>query len=169
MGRYLAGLPRIAWDNAAHSLLERTLDDSANRRIILPEAFLAIDEMLKTASEIYSDLGVDETAMQRNLKTYGPFAATERVLMAAVKSEADRQQMHELIRGHSLRAWEAIRTGEVNPLEDLLSKDAELANFLTKEQLLELMKFESHLGDAPERARQLVVQIQREIKLKART
>ena len=169
LGRYLAGLPRIAWDNAAHSLLERTLDDSANRRIILPEAFLALDEMLKTASEIYSDLRVDEKAMQRNLEIYGPFAATERVLMAAVKSGADRQQMHELIRGHSMRAWEAIQTGEANPLEDLLSRDAELAKFLTKEQLLELMKFGAHLGDAPERARQLVVQIQREIKPKART
>ncbi|MBP1610259.1 MAG: purB [Acidobacteria bacterium] len=169
LGRYLAGLPRIAWDNAAHSLLERTLDDSANRRIILPEAFLAIDEMLKTTSEIYSDLRVDEKAMQRNLKTYGPFAATERVMMAAVKSGADRQQMHELIRGHALRAWEEIQAGKVNPLEDLLSKDGELAKFLKKEQLLELMKYESHLGDAPERARQLIAQIQREIKLKAGT
>jgi adenylosuccinate lyase len=169
LGRYLAGLPRIAWDNAAHSLLERTLDDSANRRIILPEAFLAIDEMLKTASEIYSDLRVDEMALQRNLEIYGPFAATERVMMAAVKSGADRQQMHELIRSHSLRAWEAIHAGEVNPLENLLSKDAELAKFLTKEQLHESMNYESHLGDAPERARQLVVQIQREIKLKAGT
>ena len=169
LGRYLAGLPRIAWDNAAHSLLERTLDDSANRRIILPEAFLAIDEMLKTTSEIYSDLRVDEKAMQRNLKTYGPFAATERVMMAAVKSGADRQQMHELIRGHALRAWEEIQAGKVNPLEDLLSKDGELAKFLKKEQLLELMKYESHLGDAPERAKQLIAQIQREIKLKAGT
>jgi len=169
LGRYLAGLPRIAWDNAAHSLLERTLDDSANRRIILPEAFLAIDEMLKTTSEIYSDLRVDERAMQRNLKTYGPFAATERVMMAAVKSGADRQQMHELIRGHALRAWEEIQAGKANPLEDLLLKDGELAKFLKKEQLLELMKYDSHLGDAPERARQLIAQIQREIKLKAGT
>lgn len=169
LGRYLASLPRIAWDNAAHSLLERTLDDSANRRIILPEAFLAIDEMLKTASEIYSDLRVDEKAMQRNLKTYGPFAATERVMMAAVKSGADRQQMHELIRGHALRAWEEIQAGKANPLEDLLSKDGELTKYFKKEQLHELMKYESHLGDAPERARQLMTQIQREIKLQAGT
>ena len=169
LGRYLAGLPRIAWDNAAHSLLERTLDDSANRRIILPEAFLAIDEMLKTTSEIYSDLRVNEKAMQRNLKIYGPFAATERVLMAAVKSGADRQQMHELIRGHALRAWEQIQAGKANPLEDLLSKDGDLTKFLKREQLLELMKFETHLGDAPERARQLVKQIQQELILKAGT
>ena len=65
LGRYLAGLPRVAWDNAAHSLLERTLDDSANRRIILPEAFLAIDEMLKTAMEIFTGFTVDENAMRK--------------------------------------------------------------------------------------------------------
>jgi adenylosuccinate lyase len=169
LGRYLAGFPRIAWDNAAHSLLERTLDDSANRRIILPEAFLAIDEMLKTAFEIFAALQVDEKAMQRNLMIHGPFAATERVLMATVKSGADRQQMHELIRGHALRAWEVIQTGEANPLEDLLSTDKELTKYIKKESLHELMDYESHLGDAPERARQLVVQIQREIKTKAGT
>jgi adenylosuccinate lyase len=77
--------------------------------------------------------------------------------------------MHELIRGHALRAWEAIQAGEANPLEDLLTKDRELAKFLDKEQLHELMKYESHLGDAPERARQLIVQIQREIKSKVGT
>jgi adenylosuccinate lyase len=169
LGRYLAGLPRVAWDNAAHSLLERTLDDSANRRIILPEAFLAIDEMLKTASEVFSDLHMDEKAMGRNLSLYGPFAATERVLMAAVKAGADRQQMHELIRSHALRAWGDIQDGEANPLEDLLSKDENLAKYLGREQLQELMKYESHLGDAPERARQLTLQIQDEIKYKAGT
>lgn len=66
LGRYLAGLPRVAWDNAAHSLLERTLDNSANRRIILPEAFLAIDEMLKNALEIFSGFTVDEKTMKKN-------------------------------------------------------------------------------------------------------
>jgi len=103
------------------------------------------------------------------LKIHGPFAATERVLMATVKSGADRQQMHELIRGHALRAWEAIQTGEANPLEDLLSTDKELTKYIKKESLHELMFYESHLGDAPERARQLVLQIQREIKTKAGT
>jgi adenylosuccinate lyase len=169
LGRYLAGLPRTAWDNAAHSLLERTLDDSANRRIILPEAFLAIDEMLKTACEVFSGLQVDEKAMRRNLEIYGPFAATERVMMAAVKSGADRQRMHELIRGHALKAWEEIRAGKANPLEDLLSKDGELAKFLGTNQVQALMNCESYLGDAPERARQVAGRIDREIKPKAGT
>jgi adenylosuccinate lyase len=167
LGRYLASLPRVAWDNAAHSLLERTLDDSANRRIILPEAFLAMDEMLKTANEIFTGLRVDGKAMKRNLRNYGPFAATERILMAAVKAGADRQGMHELIRNHAMRAWTAIQSGEVNPLEDLLTNDGEIAKFLSTDQVHALMDYESHLGDAPKRARKLTSQIQEELKFKA--
>ena len=152
LGRYLAQLPRVAWDNAAHSLLERTLDDSANRRTILPEGFLAADEMLRTAGSILSGLNVDERALARNLGVYGPFAATERILMAAVKKGANRQDTHELIRGHSMLAWESIRNGEANPLATNLAQDKELLKFLTKEQVLALMDYHSHLGDAPQRA-----------------
>ena len=88
-------MPRLAWDNAAHMLLERTLDDSANRRTLLPEAFLIADELLRTASRIVDGLVVNMDALRRNLAVYGPFAASERVLMALVKSGADRQAMHE--------------------------------------------------------------------------
>lgn len=151
LGRYLAQLPRVAWDNAAHSLLERTLDDSANRRTILPEAFLAADEIIKTASAILAGLVVDERAMAHNLAIYGPFAATERILMAAVKAGADRQVMHELIRGQAMRAWESIRSGEANPLETNLSADQELLRFLAPEQIQALMAYQAHVGDAPKR------------------
>jgi adenylosuccinate lyase len=164
LGRYLAQLPRVAWDNAAHSLLERTLDDSANRRTILPEAFLAADEMLKTAQGILSGLRVDEHALARNLAVYGPFAATERVLMAAVKAGASRQEMHEVIREQSMQAWETVRGGEVNPLAENLAEDPEILKFLSVEQVRELMDYESHLGDAPVRARKLVEMAEREMR-----
>ena len=155
LGRYLAQLPRVAWDNAAHSLLERTLDDSANRRSILPEAFLAADEMLKTAAAILNGLRVDERALARNLDIYGPFAATERILMAAVMAGANRQDMHELIRTQAMRAWEAIRAGETNPLSANLEKDTELLTYLNLEQIRDLMNYRTHLGDAPQRTLQL--------------
>jgi adenylosuccinate lyase len=112
LARYLATLPRIAWDNAAHSLLERTLDDSANRRVVLPEAFLALDEILQTGTGILKGLNVNESALARNLSIYGPFAATERVMMAAVKAGADRQEMHEVLREQAMTAWGAVRAGE---------------------------------------------------------
>ncbi|MEJ5224482.1 MAG: adenylosuccinate lyase [Anaerolineales bacterium] len=155
LGRYLAQLPRIAWDNASHSLLERTLDDSANRRTILPEAFLTADEMLRTLHGILSGLRVDERALARNLATYGPFAATERVLMAAVKAGASRQDMHELIRHHAMSAWESIRAGDPNPLAANLAADPQVRAFLSAEQVTELMDYAHHLGNAPQKARQM--------------
>lgn len=160
LGRHLAQLPRTAWDNAAHSLLERTLDDSANRRTILPEAFLAADEMLKTCAGILNGLRVDERAMTRNLEIYGPFAATERVLMAAVKAGANRQEMHELIRAQAMIAWEAIRNSEPNPLSANLCTAPGLLQFLTTEQINAMMDYHAHLGDAPQRTLQLAKDIE---------
>ena len=155
LARYLASLPRLAWDNAAHSLLERTLDDSANRRILLPESFLAADELLRTANSILTKLRVDETAIIRNLSIYGPFAATERVLMALVKSGADRQEMHERIRMNAMQAWEATRRGEENPLVAMLCQDAELTEYLPEQEIRTLMDARFYVGDAPRRARQI--------------
>jgi adenylosuccinate lyase len=153
LARHLAQLPRVAWDNAAHSILERTLDDSANRRTILPEAFLAADEMLSTALEIIKGLRVDEAALARNLAIYGPFAATERVMMAAVKAGADRQAMHEKLREHAMRAWAEIQSGRENLLVESLAKDEALLKFLKPEEMRALMDYSHHLGDAPHRAK----------------
>jgi len=155
LARYLASLPRLAWDNAAHSLLERTLDDSANRRILLPEACLAADELLQTAINLVENLRVDEHAIARNLALYGPFAATERVLMAAVKKGANRQDVHECIRQHAMQAWDAIRSDQSNPLAEMLSDDAHLLKYLEREEIQELMDYRQHVGDAPQRARRM--------------
>lgn len=163
LGRYLAQLPRIAWDNAAHSLLERTLDDSANRRIILPEGFLAADEMLKTSIKIFSGIRLNEQMMQKNLDTYGPFAATEKILMAAVKAGADRQKIHEVIRVHALQAWEKIRLSEPNPLLESLSGDPYILNFLDAGSIKQLMNFNSHIGNAPGKTIQLADRILQEL------
>ncbi len=164
LARLLAQFPRIAWDNAAHTLLERTLDDSANRRTSLPEAFLITDELLTTAYKIVDGLRIDKHAVQRNLQVYGPFAATERVLMALVKAGADRQEMHEKIRMHSLAAWESLQQGSDNPLLDRLLRDADLLSYLSAEDLVRLMDASEHVGDAPERARNLAAQIRVELK-----
>ncbi len=159
LARYLAQLPRVAWDNAANSILERTLDDSANRRTILPEAFLAADEMLRVANRILSGLRVDEKAMARNLGVYGPFAATERVMMAAVKAGADRQEMHEIIREQSMTAWEVVRSGEPNPLTDNMCKDKHILAFLKADEILELMDYRAHVGNAPQRAKEMAKEV----------
>lgn len=155
LGRFLAGLPRLAWENAAHSLLERTLDDSANRRILLPEACLAADEMLHTACGIISGLRVDEAGIARNLVTYGPFAATEGMLIALVKAGANRQVMHEAIRRQAMAAWQAIQDGKENPLVEALCKDSVLTQYLPEAQIRALMVSQANVGDAPDRARDM--------------
>ena len=155
LARALAQMPRLAWDNAAHSLLERTLDDSANRRSLLPEAFLTADELLLVASRVLGGLQVNRVSVQRNLQAYAPFAATERVLMALSRLGADRQQMHERLRGHSLAAWSAVQAGEPNPLAELLCRDEQILRWLSVAALRDLLVADQHLGDAPQRARQL--------------
>jgi len=153
LARYVAALPRVAWDNAAHNLLERTLDDSGNRRLILPEAFLTTDEILARTRRILSGLRIDDTAIARNLAVYGTFAATERVLMEAARQGGDRQALHEVIREHSLTAWEALRHGAPNPLPSLLAGDARITQYIAAESVVGLLDASGHIGDAPQRAR----------------
>jgi len=160
LARYLAQLPRIAWDNAANSLLERTLDDSANRRTILPEAFLCADELLMTAQKLIGGLVIDEAAIARNLAAYAPFAATERLLVAAVKAGADRQQMHEVIREHSVHAWAEVAAGRPNPLIDALCADARITQFLAPQMARSLLDARGYVGDAPGRARLIAAKLE---------
>jgi adenylosuccinate lyase len=152
LARFVAALPGIAWDNAASVLLERTLDDSANRRTAIPEAFLACDEMLRTATRLVAGLVVDEQACARNLARYGPFAAMEPLLMALVRAGASRQEMHERLREHAMAAWPAVRAGEPNPLPASLRADPVISGYIAEQQLEPLLDASSHVGDAVERA-----------------
>jgi adenylosuccinate lyase len=160
LARQVAAGVSVTWQNAASTLLERTLDDSANRRSIIPEAFLACDEMLQTAVEVVTDLEVDETSCATYLSTYGSFAAIERILTALVRAGADRQEMHERLRQHSMRAWAAIRAGKPNPLQDQLASDTTLLHFMQPARLQELLDASSYVGLAPYRARELATHIQ---------
>ena len=165
LARYVAALPRVAWDNAAHSLLERTLDDSGNRRLILPQAFLICDELVSRAHPIVRELVVRDAAVTGKMEVYGTFAATERLLMELVKAGADRQVMHELIREHSLTAWDVIQrdASEANPLPDLLASDPAVLSYLPAEQVHALLDASGYVGDAPERAREMTAQIRQAI------
>jgi adenylosuccinate lyase len=155
LGRYVAALARVAWDNAAHCLLERTLDDLANRRLILPGAFLADDELLCRAHRVLRGLCIHDEAIARNLAAYGPFAATEPLLMELARAGADRQAMHELIRAHAMAAWQAVWAGEPNPLADRLSADPEVLRYLPADRVRGCLDVAGYVGDAPERARQM--------------
>ncbi|MBX3002066.1 MAG: adenylosuccinate lyase [Caldilineaceae bacterium] len=155
LSRVLAALPRPAWDNAALSLLERTLDDSANRRLFLPEAFLVTDEILGQMQKLVDGLTIWDGPTARNLRDYGIFAATERLLMEAVKAGGDRQELHETIREQSLVAWAALQRGESNPLVENLLSDERLMSLVDPESARRLLDASDYVGDAPERAREV--------------
>jgi adenylosuccinate lyase len=161
LARLAATLPRVAWDNAAHSLLERTLDDSGNRRLVLPQGFLLADELLRRAGYILEGLVIDDGGVARQLAVYGPFAASERLLMELVRAGADRQAMHEVIRRHSMAAWQAVsrEPGGENPLPDLLAGEPEIVAYLPAERVQALMTAGDYVGDAPQRARALAARI----------
>ncbi|HEX6387604.1 MAG TPA: adenylosuccinate lyase [Anaerolineae bacterium] len=163
LARYVAALPAVAWDNASQAVLERSLDDSANRRLIHAGAFLATDEMLGRMARIVADMVIDETAIGHNLARYGPFAATERVLMALVRAGADRQEAHEWLRQASLEAWAALRRGEPNPLEERLVGDERIGRYLAPAQVRELMDAAGYTGTAGERALAFAQQIRQSV------
>lgn len=153
MARAVAGFPRIAWDNAAHSYLERTLDDSANRRTMLPEAFLMCDELLTRAARLITDLRIDERAAARTLDRFGVFAATERLMMALARRGGDRQVLHAVIREHALAAWAAVQAEAPNPLAQSLADDTRLHAWATPAQIHGWLRADDYVGDAPTRAR----------------
>ncbi len=161
LARVLAGMPQVAWHNAAHSLLERTLDDSANRRTLLPEAFLICDELLRVTTRLVDGLKVNEDAIRRNLAVYAPFASTERLLMALVKAGADRQMMHEVLRDLAMQAWQAVQLGLPNPLDELVLANADIRGFLTPAQIEALMQVDGYTGIAGRRAVEMADHIEK--------
>ncbi len=123
LARYLMNLEANAVNTAATQWLERTLDDSANRRLSLPEAFLATDAVLILCSNVAGGLEVRETVVARNVARVMPFMATERWLMLGVEAGGDRQTLHEVIRRHSRAVREAMAEGAENDLLERLGND----------------------------------------------
>lgn len=161
LARQLAQMPAVAWNNAAHSLLERTLDDSANRRTLLPEAFLICDEMLRTATRIIKGLKINQDAIQRNLAAYAPFASTERLMMALAKAGADRQQMHEHLRDLAMQAWQSVQKGQPNPLAETTQSDPIFRQYLSADEICGLMSIEGYTGIAETRALEISAKIRK--------
>jgi adenylosuccinate lyase len=123
LGRFVMGLAATAGQTAAVQWFERTLDDSAPRRLVLPQAFLATDAQLVIYANIAGGLVVLPGAIRRNLEQHLPFMASERLLMAATTAGGDRQELHESIRTHSHAATARMREGGDNDLLARLAAD----------------------------------------------
>jgi adenylosuccinate lyase len=151
--RHIACCLNEAWGNPSFSLLERTLDDSANRRIFIPEAFLAIDECLETTNKLIENLVIFEVVVKSNLEKFGVFSCTESLMMEMVKRGANRQEVHELIREVSMSAWKEVSKGQKNNLIDILSKDKMVLKYISSKEVLMLFNPKKHLGIAKQRTK----------------
>ncbi len=153
LARYLMHLAPNALDTAANQWLERTLDDSANRRIAIPESFLAADAILLLLQDVIPGLVPYPKVMERALQSELPFLATEEILMAAVQAGGDRQDLHERIRVHSQEAAARVKTGDGrNDLLERLAADAAFAPIHAR--LPELTEPRRFVGRAPEQVRE---------------
>ena len=127
LGRFVMGLLTTTEQTAATQWFERTLDDSAPRRLVLPQAFLATDAPLVIYANIAGGLVVLPGAIRRNLEQHLPFLASERILMAGTTGGGDRQELHEAIRRHSHAATARMREGHDNDLAERLAADPAFA------------------------------------------
>ena len=134
---------------AATQWFERTLDDSANKRISIPEAFLAVDAILSLYINVVDGLVVYPKVINQQFMREIPFMATENIMMDAVKKGGDRQELHEKIRIYSMEAGKTVKQeGRENNLADLIAADPAFG--LTKEEILAIMKPENFVGRAKE-------------------
>ena len=156
LSRYAISLQSSAANTLATQWMERTLDDSANRRLVLPQAFLAIDAVLILCQNVCSGLCVYPEVIAKNLRDELPFMATENILMAAVTAGGDRQLLHERIRQHSHAAGAAVKLqGRPNDLIDRLAADEAFAG-TDWQATLDPAQF---VGRAPQQVDEFVEQV----------
>jgi adenylosuccinate lyase len=140
---------------AATQWFERTLDDSANKRLAIPQAFLAVDSILEIMINVTSGLVVYEKMIKKHVEQELPFMATESILMEAVMRGGDRQELHERIRVYSMEAGKRVKEeGLDNNLIDLIRLDPEFN--LTTEEIDQLMDARNFIGRAPEQVEEFL-------------
>ena len=157
LARYLMTDAMNAHMTASVQWLERTLDDSANRRISMPEGFLCADAILRLAQNVTDGLHVNEKIIDKTVREYMPFMATENLLMEAVKRGGDRQQLHEIIRKCSMEATARMKNGEDC---DLLSRlAAEPAFGLSEAEMKEVLDPSLYIGRSAEQVDTLIAKV----------
>lgn len=158
LARYLMADAMNAPMTASVQWLDRTLDDSANRRISMPEGFLCADAILRLAQNVTDGLHVNEKIVEKTVREYLPFIATENLMMEAVKRGGDRQQIHEIIRTCSMGATARMKAGES---WDLLASLAEHPEFgMSKEEMEAVLEPSLYIGRCPEQVERYLEKLQ---------
>lgn len=158
LARYLMADSLNAAMTASVQWLERTLDDSANRRISMPEGFLCADAILRLAQNVTDGLRVNEKIIEKTVNDYLPFIATENLLMEAVKKGGDRQKVHEIIRQCSMRATEEMKNGQPLNLLKYLSEEKEFG--LTEEEMYALLNPADYIGRSEKQVEAFLAEVE---------
>jgi adenylosuccinate lyase len=155
--RYVISLCQSPAMTAAEQWFERTLDDSANKRLSIPEAFLAADAALIIAANVASGLVVYPAVINRHIDEELPFMATENIIMAAVKNGGDRQEIHERIRVHSMEAGKRVKLeGKPNDLLDRIAADPQF--HMSRNDIEKILNVNEFIGRAPEQTREFIAE-----------
>jgi adenylosuccinate lyase len=165
LARFILSLATSPAMTASQQWLERTLDDSANRRIVIPEAFLAVDGILEILTNILDGLVVYPKVIASHIAAELPFMATENILMAAVKAGGNRQKLHERIRIHSQAAAEQVKKfGKPNDLIERLKNDSAFA----KVDFKKVLNPNDYIGRAPQQVDEFIKDIVAPVRRKYR-
>lgn len=155
LARYVINLAANPADTASTQWFERTLDDSANRRISIPQSFMAIDGILDICRNITSGFIVHEKVILQRIMNEIPFMATENIMMAAVKKGGDRQELHERIREHSMKAGNVVKEeGKPNDLLERIAADPVFG--LSFQDIEKLLAPEDYIGRSAEQIEEFV-------------
>ena len=157
LSRYLMADALNAPMTASTQWLERTLDDSANRRISMPEGFLCADAVLRLAQNVTDGMRVNEKMIEKAVTEYLPFIATENLMMEAVKRGGNRQEIHEIIRTCSMAAAEKMKNGEECDLLSRLAKEPAFG--LTEDEMKQLLTPSLYVGRCPEQVGAFVAKL----------
>ncbi|MGN1001484.1 MAG: adenylosuccinate lyase [Oscillospiraceae bacterium] len=154
LSRYLMADAANAPMTASVQWLERSLDDSANRRISMPEGFLCADAILRLVKNVTSGLVVNEKVIEKAVMDYLPFIATENIMMEGVKRGGDRQQLHEKVRQCSMAATAKIKAGEPSDMVERLAAEPDFG--MTREEILDVLEPEKYIGRCVEQVEQFL-------------
>lgn len=157
LARYVISLPTNEAVTAATQWMERTLDDSANRRITIAQAFLAVDGILNIYNNIVSGIVVYRKMIQKHVKDELPFMATENIIMECVKHGGDRQELHERIRIHSMESGKRVKEGESNDLIERIKADEAFAAI--KSSIDDMLSPEQFIGLAAKQTERFIDEV----------
>jgi len=156
LSRFVLSLASSPGMTASEQWFERTLDDSSNRRLVIPEAFLAVDGVLEVLLNVLDGLAVYPKVIEAHLAAELPFMATENILMAAVKAGGDRQELHEKIRLHSMAAGAQVKQfGRPNDLIARLRADISFA----KVDFDKVLDPKHYIGRAPQQVNEFIAEV----------